>query len=653
MSSIVASFGAPTRLPTAALLERMAAAMSLRGSDTSGSYWNREAGVVMTANRYLWELGSDFSGPVHTLYDADVAIAADATLYYRADLLEALAKRGVRVTGSTPSHLIVAAYRAWGDRCPEHLEGDYAFALWDARTGTVLCSRSHSGHRPLYFAQLGNTLLVASSMGALVAHPECPAELNLAALGDDVAGVNGSFSETVYRAIERLPAGWSFSWKEGSRARTWRHWAPPPFADFTPGATGFREAAEELRAILVRAVGERLSPSHPASVWLSGGRDSSAVFGAGKQYLRETGSSTPLLATSVSYPEGDPGREDELIESITAFWGEAVRWVDATKVRLFEGIEARGVVRDEPYPHPFESLLRSLAHLDREAGVRISLDGAGGDQLFTAPDSFYGDLLFSGRWLRLYREWRKYPWQSMGSFWRTAVYPSVPARVQRAITSFRGGRRIPGGSWEREIPSWVDPEFNSRHELRRREHVHVEKRGRRSHAAYHAYWTLTAPRFSQLNAYLAGYSLAAGAEHRSPFYDQRLIAFAASRPRSDRNFAGDTKRLLRAASRTLVPDDVLHSRRVKTGRAHGYLGSETRNGYPAVMTLLLQDAVLAELGIVDPDAIRQTWELYVKEDRHVLAAQLGVAVEVEAWLRARNSVPESGLLADQRRHTAA
>ena len=106
-------------------LDRMLDALSARGVELTATW--RGIGAALGVTRNSWELHHDFSGDALVVRDGGLAIVADASLYYRDDLC---AKLGVpsRAT-STPSHLILAAYRAWGERCVDHLEGDYAFML--------------------------------------------------------------------------------------------------------------------------------------------------------------------------------------------------------------------------------------------------------------------------------------------------------------------------------------------------------------------------------------------------------------------------------------------------------------------------------------------------------------------------------------------
>src|SRR5690348_5110646 len=299
----------------------MLGAMVRRGASQAGVW--RQGSTVLAVARQRWEFGPGFSGPVLAVEDGDCTVVADASLYYRDDLRRKLAAQGVRPCGQTPSHLILAAYRAWGEACPAQLDGDFAFVLYDRRARRVLAARDFVGSRPLFYAELGKVLVIASSIGAILEHPACAGELNLEAIGTDAAGLSyAATDDTCYRGMRRLYAGWTLT-RDGGASRVRPHWEPQVAEPRR--APSFDEGAEELRALLCTAVAERLDPSGASSMWLSGGWDSPAVFAAGQHVLAARGDAADRLrAVSVSHPAGDPGYEDDKITAIRERWSAPV-----------------------------------------------------------------------------------------------------------------------------------------------------------------------------------------------------------------------------------------------------------------------------------------------------------------------------------------
>jgi asparagine synthase (glutamine-hydrolysing) len=630
MSAVLGVF-APGGPPPGRVLEGMMAAMRRRG--TEHRHVRRGDGWALSIGRFGWELGPE-TGTAEVVGDGDLWIAADATLYYRRELIHSLAGRGVRPEGSTASRLILASYQAWGTGCTEHLEGDFAFVLFDTRRRLVLCARDHAATRPLFHARVGDALVVASTISAVLAYPGCPTELNLAVVAEDAAGLNGSASETCYRAVGRLTAGTQLVCELGGSPRISPYWTYPRFDRDDVRGSFSREDQAELRHLLSGAVSERLAARGDTSVWLSGGYDSSAVYASAKSLLREAPDGRRIRPVSISYPPGDPGREDEQIRAIAEHWGDSATWVDVTGISLLDDLDERAAGRDEAYGHRFEPVLRALARASAHLGSHVSLDGTGGDQLFQVGTGYLADLLRAGRWSTLSREWRSRGLRGRRRFLRVAVQPNVPQGLLTAITRLGGGAELRRNYLERPLPDWIDAGFARKHALVERERAHLPPRAGRGTAEYETLWTLSAPLFERLNAYLSAFALEAGVERRAPFYDARLIRFAAGRPRWERNSMGEIKRLLRSAMRGLLPDGVLAPRLVKTGRAHGYLSRSVAT-YLAGVDPDDPAGALVELGIADRDAFRRLWRRFRQDEDMTAAVQLSTALSVEAWLRAR------------------
>jgi asparagine synthase (glutamine-hydrolysing) len=361
----------------------------------------RGAGATLAVARQSWEMSPSFSGDALVVTDGEIAVAADASIYYRDDLRAALARAHVAATGPTASHLILAAYRAWGADCAAHLEGDFAFVVWDAKTRTVVAARDFSGKRTLYHSSRAGggggkgTLVLASTAGGALALPGANTALNLTVIAETAAGLWGGSAETCYESVRVLQGGETLTRINGAAMRLHRHWSPP--AASSRDAPPFEEAAIELRRLLTRAVTERLDTEGDTSIWLSGGWDSPAVFAAGASALDASHSSRKLLPVSISYPEGDPGREDELIRDIAARWSAHVHWLDIQNIPFFDNPLERAALRDEPFAHPFEMWHRSLARGSRATHSRVALEGVGGDQLFQVSEVYLADLLRTGR----------------------------------------------------------------------------------------------------------------------------------------------------------------------------------------------------------------------------------------------------------------
>jgi asparagine synthase (glutamine-hydrolysing) len=633
VSSLLGVFGGAAVSPPEPAHSRLLASLCRRGEEHVGTVVGD--GFAVAVSRRDWEMDPEFSGRTLVLREGNLVVAADASLFYRADLASRLAAQGVRATGDTPSHLILAAYRAWGERCSEKLEGEFAFLIWDGARREVFASRDHVGRRALYFARAGDGLVVASTMSTILAHPACRGELNLTALATTVAGLYPPADETPYQAISALPAGACLVWHRGV-PEVKPHWEPPEFRE--SGGTSFESAAAELRDLLARATAERLPGGGTAAVTMSGGWDSTAVFASGKQRLDEAKQPLQLLPVSVSYPVGDPGREDELITAIAEFWQVPVQWLDIEQIPLIDEARSDPAARDDCLAHAFEMFNRALFHRAAGLGARVVLDGNGGDQLFQVSDALLADLFWTGRWLQLRREWVSKGAGGSGArnFFRWAVKPGLPYPALAALGHLRGGPRLYDWRWK-EIPDWISRDFSRRSGLQERERPRLQRRRGESLASWENRFLLLHPQIHRAYAVVQELAADAGVECRSPLLDRRIIEFAAQRPRWERSSGPETKRLLRRAMRGLLPDSVLAPRPFRTGITGGYFARSMAKDFPPLLEGVLEASLLAELGILEPEAVRRSLAVYLRAPRRrgSLGRNLFLVWQVELWLRAR------------------
>ena len=629
--SAIAAWASARREPNRDLLAAMLTVMQNRGTERAHLRVNQ--GGALAVGRFAWECSEGFAGTETVYQDNGILVAADATLYYRDDLVRALGNEKPR--GGSASHLIAAAYRKWGADVARHLEGDFAVVIWDAGQRRLVTFRDFAGSRPLYYAVNADRIALASVASALLQDPTVSEKLDVSVLAAEAAGFLGSAGPgTGYRDIKVLPAAHTLVWTPDGGPKLHAHWEPPRWS--RGSHTPFEHAAEELRDLLTAAARERLSPHGVTCISLSGGWDSPAVFGAAQEVLRRSEVPGQILPVSMSYPEGDPGREDEFIQQIADRWNVPVRWVQAYDVPILDRDEAVAADRDLAWTHMYERWNRRLAEEARSLDARVLLSGYGGDQLFQVSTIYLADLLRTFRWGALRRELRaQRARHKIRHFFRWAVKPNLGPFAREIIRLLRGGRRVPGYI-DRELPAWFRSDFAEQERLVEQERRHLPTRKLRSRAEAEAHWYLTEPFFPRVNMLVAEYALESGVELRSPLYDCRIVTFAASRPWSDRAQGPETKRLLRASVRGLVPDEVLAPRKHRTGITGGYAVQSAAQTFPPLVDEIFQEPLrLADLGIIEPSAFREACDRMLRDRESGLELPIFLTLHVELWLRSR------------------
>ena len=629
MTAIVAIINHAGSARREELTQRALAAMPRRGSAASRTVSCGDATLAIASDP--WECTPSRDHPVSIATEAGIVVVADAALYYRADLLRGLRAADARPSGPTAAHVILAAYRAWGDRCASRLEGDFAFIIWDSVARRMIAARDLNATRPLFYTEARDGLLLASTVGGLVAAGAEPA-LDLSHLGEVAAGLALDETSTCIAAIQRIPAAHTLTCLGEASPVLTAHWETPTFE--SGRRLSLEDGALELRGLLTRAVSERLDTARPTSVWLSGGWDSPAVFGAAM--LTTTGDVDRVRAVSISYPQGDPGREDELIASIAQRWAATPHWVDSADIALLEQFREGASARDEPFAHVFEHWNRALARGSRAVDSHIALHGNGGDQLFQVSLIYLADLVRNGRLLRVARECRARGVRDARTLFRWAIQPLLPAFALDAAARLRGGRRL-RMYLERDVPDWITTEFARRNDLHERARLTPPRRRGESFASVESRYYMTAPYFPRVYACVSSLARDEGVEGRSPLMDPRVIAFAAERPREERASRQETKRALRAAMRGILPDEVLAPRRVRTGTTGRLFARAFRQAGASLIDEVSRDSRLADLGLIDPGALRRGWEQWLASGDGNLGVALFLTLQTEYWTRAHDA----------------
>src|SRR5690554_1825113 len=334
--------------------------------------------------------------------DGRHVLTADARIDNREELYRAL--RPHEPLGElTDAELILRAYGRWGTDCAVHLLGDFAFALWDVQERRLFCARDHAGTRPFYYHHLpGERFVFASEMKGVLAFG-VPHEVNEERVADYLAEIVYDDEYTFYRHISRLPPAHTLTVSAGGQ-RLQRYWALDPDREIRYARDD--DYAEAFRAVFADAVRCRLRGVDPVGVTLSGGLDSSSVACIAQGILAEQGR-RPLHTFSNVYdlvPECD---ERSYIEAVLAEGRYVPHYVPADSTNFpLSSLSALVRVLDQPLAAPGISSSETLRLRLRQEGVRVVLNGHGGDEVVSQGGLYLKELALRGAWVRLHREIR-------------------------------------------------------------------------------------------------------------------------------------------------------------------------------------------------------------------------------------------------------
>jgi asparagine synthase (glutamine-hydrolysing) len=590
--------------------------------------------VSLAVAREEWECSPWLAGDAVVASRGPVSVVADAALYARRDLAATLIAGGQHVSpDDSAAALIAAAYLARGAAALLELNGDFAFILWDAQQQILLLGRDFAATRPLFYGVLGGRLLVSSTLsGVLALSGDARPAFDRLGLAEAASGLAEGSGRTCYVGVRSVQPGRVMGVSPSLEVKEVARWRAPEFE--TGSATSFTDAAHELRELIGLAVADRMAPDM-TTVWMSGGYDSSSVFASARAAL-SSGPAGRVESISVSYPEGDQGREDEIIERILAHHNVTGRWIDSAELPLLGDVSRNARRRDEPFAAMYDGFFRRASQGSRDAGARVALSGHGGDVLFDSSMVYFADLL-SGMHLRTLRdEWKA----SREALWRPSqlleemLAPLVPEQLAKRTAAMLGRQK------ERfhEPAPWVRTEVAT--EIADTGWMPLGRHRGESRTSAVARWSLEYPFFTKSQEAAAAAARSAGVEYRMPLLDPRVIALAATRPRWEKRSGVRSKSLLRAAMKGMLPEEVLWPRLYKTGLTKDYLMRSVQEEFPKHAAALCHESALADLGVIDPSGLTRAVAESATDTRGWMAGHLYFTFQAEYWLRSRLSVAD-------------
>ncbi len=234
------------------LLSRMTGVLAHRGPDDEGFYRN---GPVGLGHRRLSII--DLSGGAQPMANEDetVWIVFNGEIFNFPDLRRDLEAKGHQFKTGSDTECIVHLYEEHGTGCAERLVGQFAFAIWDERKRRLLLARDHVGIKPLFYCLDDQRILFASEMKAILEDESIDRELDPDAFFDYLTYKYVPAPRTIFRGINKLPAGHWLLIEEG-RVRIERFWemplgGPPPASE--------EECARELEELLRSSVKGQLT----------------------------------------------------------------------------------------------------------------------------------------------------------------------------------------------------------------------------------------------------------------------------------------------------------------------------------------------------------------------------------------------------------
>src|SRR6185437_10029916 len=286
------------------------------------------------------------------------------------ELRNKLQRCGWQFRTESDTEVLLQAYRQFGDKVVDHLNGQFAFLIWDQAERKLFGARDRMGEKPLYWAEspAGN-LLFASEIKALLAPGLVQPRIDLLSV-DAFLGLHYVPPDrTIYENVFTLRPGHALSC-QGDRLRQWAYWQPVYSHRQVDDP---RALVEELRFLVSQAVRRQMVADVPIGAFLSGGLDSSTVVAIMTRNSRER-------VSSFSVGFGDLINEFPYARAVAQTYQTHHHEIQMD-IPVGEMLECMAEVYDEPFADSSNIPTFLMAKFARQH-VKVVLTGDGADEIF-------------------------------------------------------------------------------------------------------------------------------------------------------------------------------------------------------------------------------------------------------------------------------
>ncbi len=588
------------------ILEKMNSTLIPRGPDAAGFWISRH--VALTHRRLAVVDPAGGSQPMTRRSGNKVCtITYNGELYNTADLKDELTSRGYIFTTNSDTEVLLTSYLEWGTNCVEHLNGIFAFAIWDELNETLFLARDRMGVKPLFYTKKGDVFLFASELKCLLAHPAVEPVLDTEGLAEIfVMGPSRTPGHGVFRDIAELKPGYCLVYN-----RQGMHIRPYWILISQPHPHDLNSTVVNLRDLLQDTFKRQLVSDVPICTLLSGGLDSSAISAIAAREMAATGKDI-LRTFSVDYIDNEryfqadhfqPNSDSQWVGRVAEYIGVQHSTVMLDTPELVEALDAATVARDLPGMADVDSSLYLFCReIKRSATVALSGECA--------------DEIFGG-----------YPWfRDPSTLWS----PNFPW-----MNDPDGRVRL----LSPELHSLLNPTqyLEEKYQEALSEVPHL--RGEEPYEARMreiTYFSMTRFMPTLLDR-KDRMSMAFGLEIRVPYCDHRLVEYVWNIPWRMKTCNQMEKGILRQALTGILPDDVLARRKSPYPKTHnpGYLASVQRRlaeilaDPSSPLAQLVNGQAVRDLLQVKPVAGGKPWFGQLMKEPQLLA----YLVQVDAWMR--------------------
>lgn len=561
MSAIVGIYYPHQETVRAEQLTKMVDILAHRGSDDVNIWCEGNVGL---GHRMLYTTPESLHERLPLVDNGgEYVITADARIDNREELLTVLDFGNIPLEKIADSQIILAAYKKWGDECPDKLLGDFAFAIWDKPQQQLFCARDHFGVKPFYYCLSSETFIFASEIKAIFTETSVSRQINEVRIGDYLAPMFHDKEITSYVDVLRLPpASWMKVNSQGKKVQT--YWTLDPTRKIKFNSN--EEYVAKFKEIFTEAVRCRLRSVYALGFTLSGGLDSSSITCTAREISK--GQPLPTLHTfSAVFDRLTECDERKYINPILEQGGLQSHFIYSDETDPFKELDRALWHQDEAFFAPNWFMPWTIYRKAKEE-VRIILSGFDGDTTVSYGYGYLSELAKAGRWIKLAREinglaktlddsFRRLYW---GYFRQYGIKPVV-SKVRKysplkLVKSWVKPLSDPDAK-PSELSKLLCSQFAERIEYSERYQAYHQTLSHLGHDERELHYrNLTMGQQPFALEVMDKSTAAFGIEPRYPFWDKRLVEFCLALPSEQKLNLGYNRVIVRRAMDGIVPPEV-------------------------------------------------------------------------------------------------
>jgi asparagine synthase (glutamine-hydrolysing) len=540
-------------------LRRMLAMIRHRGPDEFGIFIDGPIGLGSARLSII-----DLSGGQQPIANEDGTLwmVFNGEIFNYLELRPELEALGHRFSTQSDTEVLLHLYEEYGPQCLSRLNGQFAFAIWDARDESLFIARDRLGVRPVFYTVSAGDLVFGSEIKAILTDPRVCAEIDPVTLEQIFTFWSPLSPRTVFKGVEELPPGHYLIARHHELAV--RSYWEIDFTDDHERAPAKPRSSddyfEEFHDLLVDAAKIRLRADVPVGAYLSGGLDSSIIAAIIRNH-----SCNRLQTFSIAF--NDANFDESIYQRKMAdFLGTDHQVVHAAHEDIGRAFPEVIWHTEMPLMRTSPAPMFMLSKLVRESGYKVVLTGEGADELLAGYDIF--------KEAKVRRFWARQP----ESKWRPRLlqrlYPDIaglgqsnPALLAAFFHGDLARLDLPYYShairWRnnRRTCRYFSPAVQA--ELARQPVAALDQV---AYPPQFARWgNLERAQFLEMSIFLSQYLLSAqgdrvamahSVEGRYPFLDERVVAFCNRLPSNLKLRCLKEKFLLKKIGRKYLPQEI-------------------------------------------------------------------------------------------------